>query len=134
MSTLYTLQHTSQLMQATHGPIRKFFLLFQMGFYAIVTVLTWTNVANLFLTLLLIFGQAIQRSGLPKIEAQVAFGAIYAALILLQVMLGIAGKLTSSYNLYQGLAGFFIFMMIFSFCIGIWLLSTNGKRTTSITA
>ena len=42
-------------------------------------------------------------------------------------MLGIAGRLQTSYTYYQGLAGLFIFMMIFSFTIGIWLLSTNGE-------
>ena len=92
MSTLYTLQHTPELLQASHGPIRKAALFMQMGFYAIVTVLTWTNVANLFLTLLLIFGQAIQRSSLPKIEAEVAFGAVYAGLILMQVRGGVGGR------------------------------------------
>ena len=85
MSTLYTLQHTPELLEASHGPIRKTALIMQMGFYAVVTVLTWTNVANLFLTLLLVFGQAIGRSGLPVVLSEIVFSIVYMALILLQV-------------------------------------------------
>lgn len=85
MSTLYTLQHTPELLEASHGPIRKTALILQMGFYAVVTALTWTNVANLFLTLLLVFGQAIGRSGLPVVLSEIVFSIVYMALILLQV-------------------------------------------------
>jgi hypothetical protein len=42
-------------------------------------------VGNLFLTLLLIFGQAIARSPLPLLETEVAFSVGYMALILFQV-------------------------------------------------
>lgn len=155
MSTLYTLQHTPELLQASHGPIRKTALFLQMGFYAVVTILTWTNVANLFLTLLLVFGQAITRAKtLPVTLSEVIFAIVYFAMILLQLMMGIAGKLDKSLGVYQSIVllcaysapltqcasgrrypTYTLFdnryyadclMMIFSFAIGIWLLATNG--------
>ena len=41
--------------------------------------------------------------------------------------MGVAGKLATSFNMYQGIALLYCVMMIFSFSIGIWLLTTNGE-------
>ena len=42
-----------------HGLIRKCALTLQIGYYAVVTILNWANIALLLLSLLLIFGLAI---------------------------------------------------------------------------
>ena len=73
----------------------------------------WVNIANLLLTLLLIFSLAMSLSPWPEARetAVLIFAIVYGALLLFQVMLGIAGRPSSSKSVYFAL-GVLYFAMV----------------------
>ena len=55
------------------------------------------------------------------------FALVYAALLLFQVMMGIAGKPQGAMGIYQAIGVLYFLMMCLSVALGIWLIVKNGK-------
>jgi hypothetical protein len=80
--------HFSRFYSTSHGVVRKAALTVQFLFMMAQSILAWFAVANLFLSYMLIFNQAINFAPFAEKEMKLVFIFGYTTLIFFQLLIG----------------------------------------------
>jgi chitin synthase len=95
-------------------------------------VFAWLNVANLFLTLLLIYGEAIDRAPAASSILKSAFIFCYCCSLFFLLVFSLAGNVNKLHQAYQFISIFYGTVMFFGFCFSIWLVSVSLSAASSM--
>jgi chitin synthase len=88
-------------------------------------VFAWLNVANLFLTLLLIYGQAIDRAPQAGGILKSSFIFCYCCSLFFLLVFSLAGNINKLHQSFLFISLYYAVVMFFGFCFSFWLVSVT---------